>query len=74
MEDALSDIDLEKRQKACGEVIFNAISSPDPIRSMTRSVDAIRKGCSVPKMINCVASFLDVPRTVAEEILASGVV
>lgn len=73
MEQALSYYNLEDRQKTCGEMIMHAISSPDPIRNMSRSLDAIRKGRSVPEMIDCVALWLGVTRAVAKEILASKV-
>jgi hypothetical protein len=74
MEQTLSICSSEDKQKISGAAIIHAISSPDPIRSMNRSLDAIRKGSSIPKMINCVALSLGVTRTVAEEILASMVV
>jgi hypothetical protein len=74
MEQALPNNNSEDKQKDLGQVIINAISSPDPIRSMNGSLDATRKGSSVPKMMNCVALSLGVTRNVAEEILASMVV
>lgn len=71
MEQALSYYNLEDRQKTCGEMIMHAISSPDPIRSMNRSLYTMRKGSSVHKMINCAALSLGVTQTIAEEILAN---
>ena len=69
MEEILSDSNSKGKQAIWAQAIIQAISSPDPIRSMNRSVDAIRKGRSVPRMIDCVASSLRVDRTNAEEIL-----
>jgi hypothetical protein len=69
MEQALSSSNSEDKQKIWAQAIMRAISSPDPIRSMTRSADAIRKGRSVRRMINCVAFSLEVDRTNAEEML-----
>lgn len=74
MEQALSNSNSEDKQKIWGMAIIRAISSPDPIYSMTRSVDAIRKGSSVPAMINCVALALGVTRAAAEEMLKNMVV
>jgi hypothetical protein len=69
MEKVLSYSNSKGKQDIWARAIMRAISSPDPIRSMTRSLDAIRKGRSVPIMIDCVASSLGVSRTNAEEIL-----
>jgi len=55
MEKALSNYSSEDKQEISGLVIIQAISSPDPILSINRSLDVIRKGRLVPKMINCVA-------------------
>ena len=43
MEQALSHDNLKEKQMICGQAIINAISSPDPIRAMTRYVDANEK-------------------------------
>jgi hypothetical protein len=69
MEKALSYSNSEGKQDIWAQAIMHAISSPDPIRSMIRSLDSIRKGRSVRSMIDCVASSLGVSRTNAEEIL-----
>jgi hypothetical protein len=69
MEKVLSYSNSEGKQDIWARAIMHAISSPDPIRSMTRSLDAIRKGGSVRRMIDSVASSLGVSRTNAEEIL-----
>jgi hypothetical protein len=69
MEKVLYYSNSEGKQEIWARAIMRAISSPDPIRSMTRSVDAIRKGRSVPRMMDCVASSLGVSRTEVEEIL-----
>jgi hypothetical protein len=69
MEKVLFYSNSEGKQAIWAQAIMQAISSPDPIRSMNRSVDAIRKGRSVPRMIDCVASLLRVDRTNAEELL-----
>ncbi len=69
MEKVLSYSNSEGKQDISAQAIMQAISSPDPICSMTRSLDAIRKGGSVRRMIDCVASSLGVSRTNAEEIL-----
>jgi|SRR5215217_7752298 len=74
MEKALSNYSSEDKQEISGRVIMQAISSPDPILSMNRSLDVVRKGRLVPKMINCVALSLGVPQTAAEELLASMVI
>jgi hypothetical protein len=71
MEQVLSSYSSEEKQKIIGEVIIHAISSPDPIRSMNGELDAIRKGSSVHRMINCAALSLEVPPTAAKEMLAS---
>jgi hypothetical protein len=68
-----SDHSWEYRQTTCGQAIIHAVSSPDPIRAMARSADSVRKGRSVPKMIECVAFTLKVSETVAEETLISAV-
>ncbi len=74
MEQSLSsDHSREDRQIICGEAITHAISSPDPIRAMTKYADSVRKGRSVRKMIKCVAFTLKVPESVAEETLVSAV-
>jgi hypothetical protein len=70
LEQALSNQSPEEKQKIIGEAIIHAISSPDPVRSINRKVDAIRKGSSIRKMFNYVALSLGVTRTVAEEMLA----
>ena len=69
MEKVLSYSNSEGKQDIWARAIMHAISSPDPIRSMTRSLDSIRKGRSVRSMIDCVASSQGVSRTNAEEIL-----
>lgn len=74
MEQALSNCNSIDKQKIWANAIIHAISSADPIRSMTRSVDAIRKGSSVPRMIDCVAISLGVNRNSAEETLKELVV
>ena len=74
LEQALSNSSSEEKQEILGEVIKLAISSPDPIRSMNGKLEAIRKGSSVRRMINCGALSLGVPLTAAEEMLASMVV
>jgi hypothetical protein len=68
MEQALSNCSSEDKQKISGAAIFHAISSPDPVRSMKESLDAIRKG-AVPRMINCVALSLGATQAAAEDIL-----
>ena len=74
LEQALYYNSSEEKQRILGEVIKLAISSPDPIRSMNGNLEAIRKGSSVRRMINCGALSLGVPLTAAEEMLASMVV
>jgi hypothetical protein len=74
MEQVLSSYSSEEKQEIIGEVIIHAISSPDPIRSMNGKLDAIRKGSSVHRMINCAALSLGVPPTAAKEMLASMVI
>ena len=69
MEKAMSNSNSKDKQKIWADAIIHAISSPDPIRSMTRSLVAIRKGSSVPRMIDCVAISLEVNRDSAEETL-----
>jgi hypothetical protein len=69
MEKALSNSSSKDKQKIWGDAIIHAISSPDPVRTMTRSLVAIRKGSSVPRMIDCVAISLGVNRNSAEETL-----
>jgi hypothetical protein len=69
MEKVLSNSNSEDKQDIWAQAIVHAISSPDPIRSMTRSLDSIRKGRSVRSMIDCVASSQGVSQTNAEEIL-----
>ena len=69
MEKALSYSNSKGKQEIWAQAIMHAISSSDPIRSMTRSVDSIRKGRCVPMMLDCVASSLRVSRANAEEIL-----
>ena len=74
MERALSHDNLKEKPMLCGQAIINAISSPDPIRAMTRSVVATRKGRSVPQMINYVALSLKVSPIKAREILKNMIV
>jgi predicted transcriptional regulator len=74
MEQALSIYSSEEKQKIIGDTIILAISSPDPIRSMNGKLEAIRKGSSVRRMINCAALSLEVPPSAAKEMLASMVI
>ena len=74
MERGLSHANLKEKQMLCGQAIINAISSPDPIRAMTRSVVATRKGRSVPQMINYVALSLGISPIKAREILKNMIV
>jgi hypothetical protein len=54
MEQALANSKPEEKQRIGGQAIIKAISSPDPIRYMTRYISSIRKAGSVPKMLNWV--------------------
>jgi hypothetical protein len=74
MERVLSNPNLKEKEMLCGQAIINAISSSDPIRAMTRSVVAARKGRSVPQMINYVALSLGVSPIKAREILRNMIV
>ena len=74
LERAQSRSNLQEKEMICGQAIIHAISSPDPVRAMTRYVDSIRKGRSVPVMINCVALSLGVSRTATREILKNMIV
>jgi hypothetical protein len=74
MERALSHCSPEEKQRIGGQTITHAISSPDPVHYMTRYVDSIRKGRSIPAMINCVALWFGVSRTTAQEILKNMIV
>lgn len=74
MEQALANFKPEEKQRIGGQGIINAISSPDPIRYMTRYISSIRKGRSVPEMLNWVALSLGVSRTQAQEILKNMIV
>jgi hypothetical protein len=74
MEQALSHSNSNEIRMIWGDAIIHAISSPDPIRAMTRSFSEIREGRSVRKMINCVALSLGVSRTHAQEILKNMIV
>ncbi len=74
MDQTISIFSSEEKQKVWGRIIIAAISSPDPVRSMNRSLDTMRKGASIHKMINCAALSLGVTRTIAEEMLANMVV
>jgi hypothetical protein len=74
MDQTISIFSSEEKQKVWGRIIIDAISSPDPIRTMNRSLDTMRKGSSIHKMINCAALSLGVTRTIAEEMLANMVV
>ena len=69
MEKALSNTSSKDKQKISANAIIHAISSPDPIRTLTKSLVAIRKVSSVPRMIDCVAFSLEVNRNSAEETL-----
>jgi hypothetical protein len=71
LEKALSNNSSEEKQKILGKVIMLAIASRDPIRTINGKLEAIRKGSSVHRMINCGALSLGVPHTAAEEMLAS---
>jgi hypothetical protein len=74
MEQSLSsDYSMENKQAICGEAIIHAVSSPDPIRYMTRYTDSVRKSRSVIKMIKYVASTLKVSESVAEEALVNSI-
>ena len=49
MEKALSNTSFKDKQKISANAIIHAISSPDPIRTLTRSLVSIRKVSSVPQ-------------------------
>jgi hypothetical protein len=74
MERVLSNPNLKEKEMLCSQAIINAISSPDPIRAMTRSVAAARKGRSVHQMISYVALSLGVSPIKAREILRNMIV
>jgi hypothetical protein len=74
MERIPAPFDLKEKQIIQGHAIIRAISSPDPVRNMTREVDSLRKGRSIPAMINCVAMSLGVSKTDVREILRNLIV
>jgi hypothetical protein len=74
MEQALANSKPEEKQRIGGQAIINAISSQDPIRYMTRYISSIRKGRSVPEMLNWVALSLGVSRNQAQEFLKNMIV
>lgn len=74
MERVLSHHNLNEKEMIRGKAIIHAISSPDPVRFMTRYVDTLRKGRSVPLMINCVALSLSASPANARETLKNMII
>ncbi len=63
----LQEFPIETRQEILGLVVYNAISSNNPKRSMKSSLESIRSG----KMIACVAKAMDLASPAVEKMLSS---